>query len=259
VHYLANHEEAKLKQLFRALRGSKPTPEIMAELFPPAERQRLHAAVKQYLADARYRGWETSLNRTPRIEAPVVLAPWEVHALRRRLLLRGEEAAVKKELEKAIELAPTPLPARAAVLKAELEGRDARELLAKYPTSPEVLVAAHRRPGLVVDRENLQKALDAAPHDAELLLLAANTMFFAANPDLKQASELVVRGQLLAPWSPEFAALNTQISVATQDCAEAELQLAQLPSLMPERPRESHLKELQKLRELVAQCGQVGK
>lgn len=150
----------------------------MTELFPPDEAQRLHAAVKAYLAAARYRGWETVLRRTPRVEAPVVVEPWQVHALRSRLYLRDKERA-RKELEQAVALAPKPLPAGAAVLKVQLERGDAKELLASYPDAPEVLVAAHRTFDEELDRLNLDRALGAAGQDPELLLLAGNTALFA--------------------------------------------------------------------------------
>lgn len=253
VHYLANHEEARLQRLFEGLRGTRPLPELMNELFPPAEAQRLHAAVKAYLADARFRGWETSLRRTPKVKPPVVLAPWEVHALRSRLYLRDEEAA-KQELRVALSLAPTPLPPRAAVLKATLEGRDPKELLAAYPTSGPVLVAAHQRFDPDLDARNLQKALEGPDVDAHLLLLAANFAFFSVPADLERASAYAERGGALAPWSAEFAALRAQIAFAKRDCVEAQVRATQAASLLSERAGPSDLEQMKKLHERVAEC-----
>lgn len=252
VRYLSNHEEAKLKRLFDGLRGPRPVPELMAELFPPAEAQRLHAAVKAYLSSARYREWETSLRRNPKIEAPVVLPPWEVHALRSRLYLRDEDAA-RKEQQAAVALAPSPLPPRAAVLKAALEKRDAKELLATYPAAGPVLVAAYGRFDKDLDDAKLQDALKGADADVELLLLAANTAFYGAE-DVEQATRLADRGAALAPWSVEFAGLRVDIALHKKECAEADRRVAQVASLMSERPQASEREQLAKLRDRVKAC-----
>jgi hypothetical protein len=254
VHYLANHEEPRLLRLFDGLRSSRPLAELMNELFPPAEAQRLHAAVKAYLGEARFRGWETSLRRTPKIEAAVVLAPWEVHALRSRLHLRNDEAA-RKDLEVAVSVAPVPLPPRAAVLKAELEKRDPKELLATYPASGPVLVAAHRHFDPDLDAANLQKALEGPDVDADLLLLAANFAFFGKTVDLGLASTYADRGGELAPWSVEFATLRAQVALQQKDCKEAEARATQAASLLSERAQPADLEEMKKLRDRVATCG----
>jgi hypothetical protein len=252
VRYLSNHEEAKLKRFFDGLRGTRTFPQLMAELFPPAESKRLHEAVKAYLASARYREWETSLRRTPTLQPPVVLLPWEVHALRSKLYLQDEDAA-RKEQQKAVALAPRPLPPRAAVLKVESEKRDPKELLATYPTAGPVLVAAYGHFDESVDDAKVQEALKGEDADVELLLLAANSALYGAG-DLERATKLADHGGALAPWSSEFAFLRTIIALQKNECAEADLRASRVATLMSERPSESELEQLKKLRERVAAC-----
>ncbi|MFT3708790.1 MAG: DUF1570 domain-containing protein [Archangium sp.] len=108
IHYLANHDEARLRRLFDALRGTAPIADVMRQVFPPGERKRLYDVVSAYLSNARFHGWETSLTRTPTIEQPVVLSDWQVHLLRSRL---SPERAMEEE-DIAISLAPTADAAR---------------------------------------------------------------------------------------------------------------------------------------------------
>jgi len=168
------------------------------------------------------------------------------------LFLR-DEAAARKDLETAVAMAPTPLPPKAAVLKAALEKRDPKELLASYPSAGPVLVAAYGRFDPEADRAKIQEALDGPEVDIELLLLGANTAFFGAQ-DLERATTLADRGGALAPWSVEFAGLRAQIALAKKDCVEAELRVAQAATLMSEHPRSADLEQIAKLRERVASC-----
>ena len=181
----------------------------------------------------------------------MVLAPWEVHALRSRLFLR-DDAAAKKELERAVALAPTPLPPAAAVLKATLEKSDAKKLLVDHPTAAPVLVAAYGQFDVGADRAMVEKALQTSGSDVELLLLATNTAFFA--DDLDKATEYADRGQRLAPWSVDFAVLRVRLALARKECAQAELRMSQATSLIPERTQGSALEGITRLRAQVAGC-----
>lgn len=254
VHYLVNRDEDRLQRLFNGLRGAKPLAQVMNEVFPPEEAKRLHEAVKEYLGAARFRGWETTLNRTPKIEAPIVLAPWEVHALRSQLYLRDVGAATREQVM-AVSLAPVPLPPEAAVLKAELDGRKAKELLADFPTSPAVLVAAHGRFDEDVDVAKLEEALERPDADAELFLLGANTALFKKPSDPKRAKTWVDRATALAPWSVEIAVARVQIALALGDCEEARYSVGEAGGLLPERASKEEVERIQDLRARVEKCG----
>lgn len=170
VHYLANHDERRLQRLFSGLQGPRPMAEVLADVFPPAERDALHAKVKAYVADARFRGWETSLARTPVVSSTRVLPPWEVHLLRSRLHLK-DEAAPARELELARGLAPQPLP---PALQLRLAQRgDFPALVSAHPDSPEVLVAAWEA-GVKLKPADFDKALAEHGTDAALLCAAAS-------------------------------------------------------------------------------------
>lgn len=253
VHYLVNHEEARLKRLFDGLRGQRPLAEVMEGVFPKADAARLHAAVKAYLGEARFRGWETSLRRTPKLEVPVVLQPWQVHALRSRLFLK-DEAAAKKDLEQAVALAPSPTPPAAAVWKAELEKREAKSLVASYPTSAPVLVAAWGRYDAAADRAQLERALETAGSDVELLLLAGNVAYFAN--DLARATIYATRGGTLAPWSLDFAVLRLRLALDQGQCDDAGRLVSQAASLMSERPGTAEKEQLTALLERLGKCRQ---
>jgi hypothetical protein len=250
LHYLVNRDEARLQRLFAGLRSEKPIEQVMAEVFPPEDAQRLHAEVTSYLGNARYRGWETSLRRNPKLEEPVVLAPWEVHALRSRLFLRDEEA-VKREEQQAVALAPTPLPPRAAVLNARLTSTAPTSLVAQHPDAPEVLVAAWGQKPVDADREKLARALERAPDDVELLLLAAEAAYGARAPEV---DGLISRGVSLAPWSIDFVELELRLALQRHDCAGAERVFSRLQALAPERPSDDFMKAVEQLRGRVKAC-----
>lgn len=251
VHYLVNHDEARLQRLFAGLRSDKPVEQVMAEVFPPVDAQRLHSEVTSYLGSARYHAWQTSLRRNPKLEEPVVLAPWEVHALRSRLYLR-DDAAVTREEQQAVALAPTPLPPRAAVLNAELTSTSAAALVAQHPDAPEVLVAAWGREPAKADREQLSRALARAPDDVELLLLAAEAAVAAR--DVDEAQRLINRGLALAPWSLDLVELELRLALGRRDCEGAARVLSRLQALAPERPSEQFTKALDEVRGRVLAC-----
>ena len=251
VHYLINHDEARLRRLFVGLRSERPLAQVMEEVFPKVDLPRLHAEVKAYLGQARFRGWETSLRRAPKLEAPVVLQPWEVHALRSRLFLKDQSAA-KNDLEKAVALAPSPMPPLAAVWKAKLEKREAKTLLASYPNSAPVLVAAWAPYDVEANRTQVEQALETAGSDVGLLLLAGNLAYF--EKDFERATTYAVRGGTLAPWSLELAVLRLRLAIDQRHCGEASLLLSQAASLLPERAADVQESELSTLRKRVEKC-----
>lgn len=251
VHYLVNHEEARLQRLFAGLRGRKPVADVMVEVFPPAERKTLQAAVQAYLGQARFRGWETRLNRVPQLSAPVLLSPSEVHAVRSQLFLRDEKAA-QQELEKAVALAPKPLDGPAAVLRAELAKEDAKALVTQFPTTPEVLVAAWLEDDAAADRAVLTAALAAHPDDVQLLLIGARVAL--RQKDLELAATWCARGLSLAPWSIEFVVVQLDLELARRECEEAQRTLSQVISLGPERPSERDRKFFAELQEATSKC-----
>ncbi|MCC6338235.1 MAG: DUF1570 domain-containing protein, partial [Myxococcales bacterium] len=171
VHYLANHDEARLARLFTALKGPAPLPEVMKSVFPPADAARLREEVTAYMKEARFRGYETSLRRTPTVKDERLLEPWEVHRLRSRLWL-ADEAAERAELGQVVALAPSPRPPAVEVVAALLEHRALGPLVAAHPQSPDVLVTAHAE-GVKLEPAVLAKAVEQHPTDARLLLAAA--------------------------------------------------------------------------------------
>lgn len=251
IHYLANHDEARLRRLFAGLRSDKPLHDVMAEVFPPDDAKRLHVAVKQYLKDARFRGWETSLRRAPKLEAPVVLADWEVHALRSKLFFIDREAGVKDE-QQAVELAPSPLPAGAAVIKARLDKTQPDALLATYPDAPEVLAAVYAEVDRVPPRATIDAAVAQRPDDPELLLIAARAAW--ASGESEAAQRFTARGLAIAPWSTDLIIHKLQIELTESRCDEADRSWAQLVSLLNERGDASSSKPMQAMAKLVQGC-----
>lgn len=251
MHYLANHDEARLRRLFYGLRSEKPIADVMAEVFPPADSARLHAAVQQYLKDARFRGWETSLRRAPKIEAPVTLSDWEVHALRSRLWFIDKESGVK-DLEKAVALAPSPMPPGVAVIKARLEKAAPETLLKTYPEAPEVLVDVYANEDKVPPRAVIDAAVEKHPDDPELLLIAARAAW--ASGESEAARKFTARGLSVAPWSHDLVIQKLTIELAESNCDEADRAWAQLLSLLNERGSALSSKPMQTMKKLIQGC-----
>lgn len=250
IHYLANHDEARLRRLFDGLKSATPLPEVMRTVFPAGEAAALQAKVQAYLGDARFRGWETSLRRTPAVHASRVLAPWEVHLLRRRLFL-DDEAARARELSMAGSLAPTPLPAPLQVAQCGGDAPCLEALLAAHPESPEVLIAA-RDAGLKLPADAVKSALAQHEGNAALLAVAAETAAQANDAD--RLDELANAGFALAPWSARLASLRVLGAVAHGRCDEAVAELSVAESLGPERPTANSEKYYAALRKQVAAC-----
>lgn len=248
IHYLANHDEARLARLFDGLRSTKPMAQVMREVFPPEDAARLKGEIKTYLGEARFRGYETSLNRKPVVSTTRVLEPWQVHLLRSRLFLKDDEAG-RRELQTVLAIAPAPAPAAVAVVKAKLEKSDVTPLVASFPSAPEVLVAAHEA-GVKVSREALVAAAREAT-DAALILAAAEACVEEATDE---AEKLAERGLTLAPWSAELASVLVKVSLAGGRCDDAELRLARVEALGPERPTPSMTKYVEQVRESIAKC-----
>ncbi len=250
IHYLSNHDEARLQRLFEGLRGTRPITKVMAEVFPPAEAAALRDKVQAYLGAAKFRGWETVLRRTPTVSSPTALEPWRVHLLRNRLFL-NDEAAAQKDLAMAVELAPTPRPAAVAVVEAALQNTPAKALLDAYPAAPEVLIAADDDDSKL-RRAQLTQALEVAPTDAELLLVAADAALNAGAPE--EAEALARRGLALAPWSTQLATTLVYASANRDRCDEAEARWPIAEALLPERPTEQTTKFIARIRELISKC-----
>jgi hypothetical protein len=250
IHYLSNQDEARLQRLFEGLRGTRPIDQVMAEVFPPAETKALRDKVQAYLGAAKFRGWETVLRRTPTVGSPTVLEPWRVHLLRSRLFLNNE-AAAQKNLSMAVELAPTPRPAAVAVVEAALQKTPAKALLDAYPTAPEVLIAADDDDSKL-RRPQLTQALQAAPTDAELLMVAADAALNADAPD--EAEALALRGMALAPWSSQLATLLVYASANRNRCDEADVRWSSAVALLPERQTEQNTRFIAGVREVLSKC-----
>lgn len=251
VHYLSNHDEARLTRLFAELHGVKPMDQVMREVFPPDDAKRLHDEVVKYVGNARFRGWATDLGRTPSLSSPQPLAPWEVHALRSRLYIRDRDAA-RRELEQAVKLAPTPRPARVALIAARLEKTPVSQVLAAYPDDADVLVAAWDDDAEKADRARVTAALAKTPENVELLLLAAELAM--RDSDATAASELVERGRTLAPWSVEFTDLAVQLALHQRECVTADLRLSELRTLVAEGMNQKLRAYLERTATKVAAC-----
>jgi hypothetical protein len=232
IHYLANHDEARLRRLFDGLKSATPLPEVMRAVFPAGEATGLQANIQADLGDARFRGWETSLRRTPAVHASRVLAPWEVHLLRQRLLL-DDEAARTRELAVAVSLAPTPLPPPLQVARCGGDAPCLEVLLAAHPESPDVLIAA-RGAGLKLPADAVKAAIEHHEANAAWLAVAAETA--AQENDYGRLDELANAGFALAPWSARLASLRMLAAVAHRRCDEAVARLSVAESLGQEGP-----------------------
>ncbi len=249
IHYLANHDEARLQRLFEGLRGVAPLQKVVSDVFPPADAERLRGEIAAYLGDARFRGWQTWLKRTPVVSAPRVLAPWEVHLLRSRLYLYEEPAPVLRELEAAVALAPAPHPAAVAVAEATLKKADLTALLAAYPDSPDVLLAIHEA-GKPVPREALVAAAKRTD-DAALLVAAAQA---SATHDADEAEALAKRSLELAPWSSAALVVQVQVDLRRSDCDAAELTTARLEATLADERSANNSKFLETTRQAIGKC-----
>jgi hypothetical protein len=253
VHYLSNHDEARLVRLFEGLRGTRPVEVVMREVFPPDEARRLEGEVTAYLGAAKFRGYQTSLRRVPTLSAVRTLEPWQVHQLRSRLFLRDEKAA-ENDQRLALELAPTPRPAALAVLDAELAKRPISSLLPDYPEAPEVLAELEEEDA-PAHREAFERAVLAAPDEAPLRLAAAKAASGAG--DTAAAERHAMAGLALAPWSVELAGVLLSVSVAQGRCDEAIVRLARLEALLPERPSKATKEWAEAFSDKVRQCAEA--
>lgn len=252
IHYLSNHDEARLTRLFEGLRSTRPVAEVMREVFPPEEAKALEEKVAAYLGEARFRGFETSLRRAPTLSEVKTLAPWEVHALRSRLFLRDEKAE-EADVQLAIELAPTPKPAAVAVLEARARKAPLSALVSTYPEAPEVLGQLSASEGKA-HRAEYAKALEQHPRDAQLLLAAAEVA--AETEEMDEAEQLAVRGLEQAPWSTDLLLVAITSAVAAKRCEVAEGRFARFEALLGDQVNDSTKKTLTTLRESLAKCRQ---
>jgi hypothetical protein len=253
VHYLSNHDEARLVKLFEGLRSARPVADVVRELFPKDEAARLQGEVKAYLGAARFRGYQTTLRRVPSLSQVRALEPWQVHLLRSRLFLRDEKAEAA-DLQVAIEVAPTPKPAAVALLEAERARTPVVNLLEAYPTAPEVLAALGEEEGKA-HRKAFDQAVAANPEDAPLRLAAARAAL--ADQDVAGAETHATAGLALAPWSSELAGLLLSTSMAQSRCEEAATRLSRYESLLPERLSDETKTAVEALRVQVGACGKA--
>lgn len=237
VHYLANREEGKLKRLWVALR-TEPSPRAAFDsVFPPEQQAALHERVEAYVAETRYRGWETRMLRTPELSAPVPLAPWEVHLLRRRILQRtGLTADVVRESKLAADVAPTPLPPEVDVARAldTVYGPARTDVLLRYPRLPSAMRALGHALDLSDDEQFawLEKAVVATPDSAVAQLgfaRAANARGDARGLDA------ATKAVTLAPWSIDARSAQAIALSAQHRCDEARATLESADSLVDER------------------------
>lgn len=250
VHYLINHDEPRLRRLFAALRSRQTEEQLMAEVFPLDDASRLQTEISRYVRNGTFRGWQTSLRRTPRLEPPVELAPWEVHLLRATVHQAIERS--REELQLARDLAPQPVPGRVVVAQRVALREDTTELVQQFPDEPAVSVAVWGEYSADADAKLLQQQVAAHPEDPSLLLLAANVEL--AEGRLERANELAQRGARLAPWSLPFASLQMRIGLDARDCDAALEHYERMLSLVPERERPEALERLRAFERVVRAC-----
>lgn len=223
---------------------------MLADVFPAAECAALHAKVKAYLTDARFRGWETRLTRTPVVSATRVLAPWEVHLLRSRLHLK-DEAAPAHDLALAQALAPQPPPPALQVEVAQQGGADLAALAKAHPDAPEVLVAAWEA-GVKLKPADFDAALARHGTDAALLCAAASAA--VAAQDVARTEALATRGLALAPWSARLSMTLVSVALAKGASDDAARRFDVTVALGPERPSAQTTETYDRVREAIAAC-----
>lgn len=230
LHYLANGDAARLTRLWAALATAASARAGFESVFPRAEWGVLRRAVQAYVDAGRFAGWRSETLRTPRLETPRTLAPWEVHLARAELFANGSvPEAAAEELAVAEQLAPRPLPLP-LVLKRQEDGsggpRRTDELLelSRAPdVSEDVLVLLARR-GDLSPTERLRFAETAAtraPLDGAVLAVLVEQAL--AVPGQREralaASEALTR---LAPSAPATWFWRTRALSAASRCREAQ-------------------------------------
>lgn len=259
IHYFANHDEARLARLWQALRARKDsTRAIFDGVFPPAEQAALYAKVQRYLAEGRFRGWESRTLRSPKVSAAAPVPDWEVHLLRRSLFARvGVRADLRRESGLAAEVSPSP-PAPAvelAVAEDTLAGPERTDVLRRLETLDEALVGLGSAPDLTPAQRFawLEKASQRQGSARAQLAFAR-----AANAQGdRRALEAATRAVALAPWSID-ARVELAVALASNGrCAEGASMLDALASLQQEGSR-GFAAFLAGVREQVARaCGEV--
>lgn len=237
LHYLANREETRLARLWYALR-TQPSPRAAFDsVFPAEEQAALHEKVVAYVAEGRYRGWESRLLRDPNVSAATPVAPWEVHLLRRRIMQSaGLRSDVKRESQRATEVAPSPLPPAVEVARAQDTsfGPARTDVLLRHQQLPEALLALGVAPDLDDDAQLawLEKAVATAPDSA-----AAQLSFARAALARDDARSLAAAQQAvaLAPWSLDARLAEATALGQRARCADAFTALESAASLGDER------------------------
>ena len=149
-------------------------------------------------------------------------------------------------------LAPVPHSGVAALLEAQLAKKPLGEVLDKFPSSPEVALAAWEETPDRATRAHAMSLLGEHPDNPSLLLVAADLA--AKEGDVTAVAELVGRGRWLAPWSVEFASLDFELALAKHDCGAADLRFVEVTSLVGERMSDGSRQWLEKARTRLSGC-----
>lgn len=234
IHYLSNKDEGGLNRLWKVLQTEPSAREGFERVFPRAEWPELQKKVQAYLDERRFRGWETAVLRTSTPSTPRVLAPWEVHLLRRDYVEANE--LKRAETMKAVALAPTPLPVRLALAEAEdtLFGPEQTDVALRYPDEPLAVAMAAQASDLSPAQRNVLKAraLELAPDDVEVLAMYAAGMSQSHSEAALAAAEKAVA---LAPWWVWPRSSKISALLALKRCDDALHDIEGLEALAGER------------------------
>lgn len=251
VHYLSNHEELRLLRFFEELNGARPLDEVVRAVFgddPTA----LVPKVEAYVRAARFRGFRTTLSRTPKLSPLEPLSDVHVHLLRQRLHLFDERAATG-ELATAGKLAGKDAPWELAVARAQLDESQAATLPERYPQAPRALALAASLTKDAARRAELAaQAVRLAPSDAWVRWQAAEAALAAGAAT--EALEHATAGLAAAPWSAELARAQAVARLRLKDCSAAKVAADVALSLAGERPSEGYVSWHRRFTEEAQRC-----
>lgn len=232
-HFFSNKEEQRLARLLTALRTAPSALAAFEGIFPRKEWKALHQRLEKYLADGRFRGWETRSLPQPELSTPRVLEPWEVHLVRTQYF--DADPLRRAEVKQAAALAGGRPPAEVVLARYEEEvrGPEASEVLAELPDDPRAWLQASYAPDLAPGaRFRLsERASLALPHD-----VLAQTRFaqLAVERDDPRALAAAEKAITLAPWWELPYFLRSEALADRGRCADAFNALEDVRSLIDE-------------------------
>jgi hypothetical protein len=232
IHYFSNRDEARLNQLWAALKTMPSSRAAFESIFPRAEWPALKVKVQAYLDERRFRGWETQVLREPALSEPKVLEPAAVHLVRRQFV--ETDAQRRVETRAALAVATTQSPELVlARFEDEVHGPELRTVIEVLPDDPRAMWLAASSPDLA-PRERihlLERARDLRPDDVRVL---ADFAFAALRRKDPRALEAAERAVALAPWwtPPHFQRARALANAGR--CVEADEELVQIQGLANE-------------------------